>query len=541
VLASAGGDLLDLLEGASGGRGVVRFLPDEPRVVPVARIWRASERAARWFSRRCSPGGSVGMVLGTGSSAVAALVGAWRAGLCVASLPTPGRAMPPGEYRAQIEAACACVGAELLLVEDALVPAVPPLSVPVAGFAGCASDGAGRTDGHGSLVQFTSGSTGAPKGIRLSLDAVAHQVRALLERLQPQLGDAACSWLPLSHDMGLIGMLLTSWCAASPDVLGGGELTLIRPEHFVRRPACWLDACSRFGATITSAPDFALALATRTVGALEGLDLRRLRVCITGGDMIRAATLEVFAAATAAAGFRSRAFCPAYGLAEATLAVTMVEPTVGWSAASVDAAALAEGRWVAATGPGARRVVCAGGPLPGMSVRVAAGPAAAGVIEVAGPSMLTEHVGYGSPLSPEGWLTTGDLGVLDDGLLYPTGRRGDRIVVAGRTLDAGDVEARIGGHPGLRAGAVVAVDDGAGGFAVVAEPAAAVGLDAVARAVRDELVRTVGCGPSAVVLVERGSLPKTPSGKLPRRRVADAFQSGSLRQITLVRFRAAAP
>jgi acyl-CoA synthetase (AMP-forming)/AMP-acid ligase II len=188
VLASAGGDLLDLLEGASGGRGVIRFLPDEPRPVPVAQIWRASERAARWFSQRCAPAGSVGMVLGTACSAVTALVGAWRAGLCVASLPTPGRAMPPGEYRAQIEAGCACVGAELLLVEDALVPAVPPLSVPVAGFAECVADSAGRTDEHGSLVQFTSGSTGAPKGIRLSLDAVAHQVRALVERLQRSRG-----------------------------------------------------------------------------------------------------------------------------------------------------------------------------------------------------------------------------------------------------------------------------------------------------------------------------------------------------------------
>jgi acyl-CoA synthetase (AMP-forming)/AMP-acid ligase II len=449
--------------------------------------------------------------------------------------------MSPVEYRAQIEAACACVGAELLVVEDMLVPALPPLSVPVAGFAECVADGAGRTDAHGSLVQFTSGSTGAPKGIRLSLNAVAHQVHALLERLQPQPGDAACSWLPLSHDMGLIGMLLTSWCAASPDVLGGGELTLVRPEHFVRQPASWLDACSRFRATITSAPDFALALATRTVGTLEGLDLGRLRVCITGGDMIRAATLEAFAAATAAVGFNTQAFCPAYGLAEATLAVTMVEPAEGWTAVSVDAAAMADGRWVSSSGAGARRVVCAGAPLPGMSVRVAAAPAAEGVIEVAGPSMLTEYVGYGSPLSPWGWLTTGDVGVLDDGLLYPTGRLGDRIVAAGRTLDAGDVEARIGGHPGLRAGAVVAVDDGAGGFAVVAEPAAAVGLDAVARAVRDELVRTVGCGPSAVVLVERGSLPKTPSGKLPRNRVAAAFQSGSLPQIKLVRFRAAPP
>ena len=119
MLASADGDLLDLLEGASGGRGVIRFLPEEPRVVPVAQIWRASERAARWFSQRCASDGSVGMVLATASSAVTALVGAWRAGLCVASLPTPGRAMPPREYQGQIEAACACVGAERLVVEDA--------------------------------------------------------------------------------------------------------------------------------------------------------------------------------------------------------------------------------------------------------------------------------------------------------------------------------------------------------------------------------------------------------------------------------------
>ncbi len=537
MLGAGGEDQLELLDRAAGGAGRLRFLPDEPEPVTLADLWRSAASSARWLSRRASPGGAVAMVLSSSSAAVSALLGTWRAGLCAASLPTPARGMRLEEYQRQVEAMCAAVEAELLLVPDDVIALLPPLRLPVAGFAECHADSGGCADGGGSLVQFTSGSTATPKGIRLSLHAVAANVLAILDTLAPQPGDATCSWLPLSHDMGLVGMLLTPWCATAPDLLGRGDLCLIRPEHFLRNPPSWLEACSQLGATVTAAPDFAFGLAARTIAAAKHLDLRRLRVCITGGETVRADTLETFTRATADAGFDSRAFCPAYGMAEATLAVTMVRPGEHWSAVEVDGAALANGRWESAAAPAVRRVVSAGAPLPGMQVRV--GGADTGVIEVRGPSMLSEYVGAGSPLSADGWLATTDVGRYADGQLWPVGRRGDRLVVAGRNLDAQDIEERVGERPGVRRGAVAAVEDGTGGFAIVAEAADSADIEGLAWATRDELVRSVGLGPSAVVFVERGTLPKTPSGKMQRHRVAAALETGELAEVSVVRFRAA--
>ena len=534
-----GEDILDFLEDACSGSGVIRFVPDHPEPLSVAELWRRSGRAAQWLSARFPEGAAVAMVLATTPAAIAAIVGAWRAGLTVASLPNPGRGMSADEYQRQVEQACLQVGAPLLAVDDALVPLLPPLSVSVIGFAECQSGKGGRAGGRGELVQFTSGSTSAPKGVRIRLDAIAANVESILETLAPQAGDCACSWLPLSHDMGLIGMLLSSWSAMRPAFLGQGELCLIRPEYFLRNPGSWLVACSETGATTTAAPDFAYALAARTIGTTNRLDLDRLRTCICGGEAVRWSTLKRFAEASAVAGFHPRAFCPAYGLAEATLAVTMVRPEQDVTIRYADAAALADGEWRDVPAGQGQAVVSAGSPLPGMGCRITEGSSGLGAIEVTGRSLFSGYVGAGSPFGSDGWLRTTDLGILIDGELYPAGRYDDRIIVAGRNIDATHVEESISGKHGIRHGRVVAVEDSDGGFVVVAE-AANVGvadLHEIAHSARDELARATGLTPSAVILVPRGSLPKTPSGKLQRYRVRSLLHAGALEQIAVIRFR----
>jgi acyl-CoA synthetase (AMP-forming)/AMP-acid ligase II len=445
--------------------------------------------------------------------------------------------MSAAEYQHQVEQACEQVGAPLLAVDDALTPLLPPLSVPVTGFARCQRGQGGQTSSRGALVQFTSGSTGAPKGVRIGLDAIAANVESILETLAPQAGDGACSWLPLSHDMGLVGMLLSSWTAMRPAFLGRGELCLIRPEYFLRNPGSWLAACTETGATTTAAPDFAYALAARTIGTAHRLDLHRLRMCICGGEMVRWSTLKRFSDACAAAGFRPQAFCPAYGLAEASLAVTMVRPEQEVMIRYADAAALAEGEWHDRPAGQGQALVSAGAPVPGMGCRTRGGSSGLGAIEVTGRSMFSGYVGADSPLTSGGWLPTGDLGIIIDGELYPAGRYDDRIIVAGRNIDAAQFEDVISGKHGMRPGGVAAVEDGDGGLVLIAEAGEVPARRESADAVRDALVRATGLAPTSVIFVPRGSLPKTASGKLQRHRVRSLLRAGALEQIAVVRFR----
>lgn len=530
-------DILDLLEDACSGTGMIRFVPDHRDPLPVVDLWRRSGRAARWFSAHFPENAVVAMVLATTPTAVAALVGAWRAGLTVASLSGPSRGMSVEDYHRQVEQACLQVDAALLAVDDAIVAFLPPLSVPVVGFAQCEGGNGSRTSGRGELIQFTSGTTGAPQGVRIKLSAIAANVEAILQVLAPRAGDCACSWLPLSHDMGLVGMLFSSWAAMRPAILGQGELCLIRPEYFLRNPGSWLMACGESGATVTAAPDFGYALAARTIGTAQDLDLGRLRTCICGGEVVRWSTLKQFAEACAAAGFRPQAFCPAYGLAEATLAVTMVRPEQDVTVRYADAAALADGEWRDMPAGHGQPVVSAGASLPGMDCRIAGESPGLGAIEVTGRSMFSGYAGTGPQLDSGEWLRTGDLGILIDGELYVAGRYDDRIIVAGRNVDATRLEGSISGKVGIRYGGVAVVEDGDGGFVVVAETAEVLDPRQIADGARDMLVRATGLAPSAIIFVPRGSLPKTPSGKLQRYRVRSLLHNGQFDLIATVRFR----
>jgi acyl-CoA synthetase (AMP-forming)/AMP-acid ligase II len=526
-------DLLDLLEAAASGRGAVRFLPDNAAPVPFHRLWRRSGAAARWLRGRMgtsgnigpAPAGRVGAVLTASPDCLGVLVGAWRIGLGVVSLPLPSRGMSTANYGQLLDRCCAAAGVELVLTERAYRL---PLRIPLHAYEACVRDGRDpdRVSG-GDLVQFTSGSTGNPKGVQLSLDAIAANIVAILGALAPDPDDYACSWLPIAHDMGLIGMCMTAWVATGRSRTGRGGLCLIRTEAFAADPGLWLRACAELGATYTAAPTFGYALATRVAGRGTRLDLSRLRACIVGAELVRADVLRRFAAATRAARFDPVAFCPAYGLAEAAVAVTVQPRDVRWSALELDD----------------RELVSCGPPLPGVEVRINSAPSSAdgaGGIEIRSPSLLTGYLPAGGPppVSADGWLATGDLGYLINGQLHVAGRADDVLIVRGRNIIAAEVDAVVADHLGVHAGAVSVVGTRSGGYTVVLEVHARparyhrLGLD-----LDGHLVEQLGVGPQSIVLVTPGTLPKTANGKVARHQVQTLLRTGGLAAVASLEVR----
>jgi acyl-CoA synthetase (AMP-forming)/AMP-acid ligase II len=329
--------VMDLMENAVSGTGRIRYLPSGEEHT-FTDIWADSEHSARWIHSRVGSGGAVGAILSNTPSCGAALLGTWRSGNTLVSLQQPSRGMTAERYRAQMLRIAELTGVTHVLIDAqyaALVPADLPITVvtfqdTLAGGPPC------DTTGSGALIQFTSGSVGSPKGVVLSAEAIGAHILSLIEVMEPTPGDVSCSWLPLSHDMGLIGMYLTSIACLAPSILGKGVFALLSPEYFLRQPSAWLQACSEAGTTITAAPNFALELAVRARAHSGDLNLSRLRMVITGAERVSAPTLRRFADCLADAGFRPRALSPAYGMAEATLAVTMVRPGEQWWSLRID-------------------------------------------------------------------------------------------------------------------------------------------------------------------------------------------------------------
>ncbi len=310
-----------------------------------------------------------------------------------------------------------------------------------------------------ALIQFSSGSTTDPKPIALSHGNLMAQLAALKALLPPEdrLPQRGVSWLPLYHDMGLIGCLLLA-------VYYPGPVVLIPPEHFLARPALWLRAIARHRATVSVAPTFGYAVCTKRVrdGDLEGMDLSSWRLAICGAEPIPIGTLDAFAQRFAPFGFDASALRPVYGLAEASLAVTFAPPARPPRAVSVDPARLA------ATGKvvdGARRIVSVGTPIPGSEVEVRGAHGESlperevGRIFTRGPSVMAGYFGQPEATASalaEGWLDTGDLGFIADGELHVCGREKDLIIIRGANHSPQEFEECLDGLEGVRAGCVVA-------------------------------------------------------------------------------------
>ena len=340
-----------------------------------------------------------------------------------------------------------------------------------------------------ALIQFSSGTTLQPRPVELTYANVQSNVQAMLTLLK---GHHSCvSWLPLYHDMGLIGSLLTALAAP-------GDLTLLKPAEFAARPGRWLQTLSETRATVSAAPNFALVQCLERDQPGPDLDLSAWQLALLGGETISARTLERFYAKYRPYGLRWETLTPVYGLAEATLAVTFTPPGRGPLIREHDG----------------RRLVSVGRPVPGVEVEVREGRV---------------HV-RGASVTQEGWLDTGDLGFLHDGELYLTGRAKDLLILNGRNHEPEAVEEALSGVEGLdpsRSAAFAVPDEERGTEAlvlVVESPRGPAPPDLAGRA-RDAVARGTGLL-ARVSVTPWGSLPRTTSGKVRRGAARQLYLEG---------------
>lgn len=382
-----------------------------------------------------------------------------------------------------------------------------------------------------ALLQLTSGSTASPKAVRIThANLYANMLGMVAAGEMDADRDVAVSWLPLFHDMGMVG------CLTIPMVIGM-EAVKVTPADFLARPLLWPELISRYGGTITAAPNFGYAIVGRRMrNADDGaFDLSTLRCALNGGEPIDPDAMQAFVDAGARFGLPATAMVSAFGMAESTLAVSFAALDRGMEVDSISAEVLeAEHRAAAvdAGSPRARRLPLLGRPLPGLEVSVVddAGRVLAdrevGQLRVRGDAVTPGYLTVDGPLparDSHGWLDTGDEGYLADGQVVICGRRKDVIIMGGRNIYPVDIERAAGEVPGVRPGNAAAVRQDAGSrrerFAVVVESRQA-GDEAAERALRKQIAArvfdAVGIRPSSVVVLKPGTLPKTPSGKLRR-------------------------
>ena len=409
------------------------------------------------------------------------------------------------------------------------LPSGPVLALPVAS----AKDLA--------LVQFSSGTTVDPKPVALSHRAIFAQTGAL-NTFWPDSGElrhTGVSWLPLYHDMGLIGCVFAALEKQT-------ELTLIPPEVFVTRPAVWLRAISTYGATVSPAPNFAYGLCVRKVKdeELEGVDLSTWRVALNGAEPVSAPVLRAFQERFGPYGLPPEALTPVYGLAEAALAVTFSDLGSPFTSTRFDRETLTEEGRAVEVDEGAE-LVSVGRPLPGFAVSLRdqahedVSEGRVGRVWVRGPSLMEGYLGQPEATAAvfeNGWLDTGDEGLLHRGELYLTGRAKDMLILRGRNLAPQIVEQAVDSVPGVRTGCSVAVswmpEDGESEELVLLvesqRDASPEELTALPEACRKVLLVAAGVAPERVELLAPGTLPRTSSGKLRRQEALRLYLAGEL-------------
>lgn len=396
-----------------------------------------------------------------------------------------------------------------------------------------------------AYLQYTSGSTRTPAGVEITHANLAAALDQLQNALPATTQAPIVSWLPFFHDMGLVFGLALPLHSGVPAVT-------MAPGEFAKRPARWLRACADYRAGATASPNFGLSLAVSHASPEEraGLDLSGLQTILNGAEPIRAATLTEFTETYAAHGFRRRAHTPGFGLAEATLPVTIAAHDAEPVTQVFDRAALGAGHAVLGSDErdGMRLVGC-GVPV-GQQVTIVdpdsgveLGPGVVGEIWVAGPNVCGGYFenpaesartfGHTLPGSDAAWLRTGDLGFRFDGQLYLAGRRKDLIVVDGRNHYPADIEATVAAcAPELRAGRIAAFghDDGVRERLVLAAELSTPGIEAVevSRRIRAAVTAFHDIAPMDVVLTARGRLPLTSSGKIRRAACRERYAAGTL-------------
>ena len=554
-------EALDYHAARTPGRVHVLLLREDGTEEPITYggLRRDAGRVAAALRRGgLRPGGKVAIMLPTSRGYFAAFMGAQLAGGVPVPLYPPFRLDRIAEYiqreakilgNAEAEVlvtfarAAQVAGlvrdrvptlAQIVDVEEAL--ADPSLDTPVA------ADLRGEDT---ALLQYTSGSTGDPKGVELTHANVLANIRAAAEGCALTASDVMISWLPLYHDMGLVGGWLMELYFGAPTVI-------MSPVTFLSRPERWLEAFSTYGGTIACAPNFAFDLCVKRVPAatVAGLRLGSIRALLNGAEPILPATLERFAAHLAPAGFRREAIFCAYGLAENMVAVTFPPVGRGPRIDVIERAAFEREGVARPAAEGAPegevlRVVGCGHAVPRHEIRIldAAGEPLPdrrqGRLVFRGPSAFKGY--YRNPEATarvrlaDGWVDTGDLAYVVGGEVFLTGRTKDMIIKGGRNYYPHEIEAAAGTVPGIRQGCVAAFslrDEGAGTetIVVVAETKEerAEARAALQQKVGEAIAAAIGVPPDRVVLVAPGAVPKTSSGKIRRNDTRQRFVAGEL-------------
>lgn len=523
---------------------------EREEAMPWAEVHRRAQRTAAGLRRLgVAVGDRVAILLPTSPAFMEAFFGTLLAGAVPVPLYPPVRLGRLEEYHRSTARMLELTGAAVVLTDlkvklllGAAVEAARPRL-------GCRTvDEVSRGDDMLSvsvppealgLIQFSSGSTVAPKPVALTHAALMAQVAALeaASPLSPGALPVGVSWLPLYHDMGLIGCLLTA-------LYYPGSLVLLPPEAFLARPGLWLRALSRHKAFISPAPNFAYGLCLKRVKdeELKGVDLSGWKHALNGAEPVSLETLRRFVDRFERYGFSPSALRPVYGLSEAALAVTFPPGGRGPRSLGVDAGVLArEGRVV----EGARALVSVGSPVAGFEIQVrdeqghTLPECRVGRVFARGPSVMTGYYGDAEAtaraLGADGWLDTGDLGFEAEGELYLTGRAKELVIIRGANHAPQSFEECLQAVEGVRVGCAVALgftpeegEDEA--LLILAERAGPEGDDAaVEERVRAAVVAGTGVRPHTVRMLAPGTLPRTSSGKLRRSEALRQFLAGELK------------
>lgn len=498
------------------------------------------QRAAWMRSVGIRPGDRVVLALPTTPVLISAFLGALWLGATPVPVPEPRRG-PAGAT--SIERLCSVVAdcaPRALLCEARCVASLTKLRLGIPLLAPSLGTGAvppqeGARSRDPAFIQYTAGSTGDPKGVVVTLENVQANLRAIGEAVRVTREDRVVSWLPLFHDMGLVGTLLFS-------LYWGAELYLYSPVGFVMQPVGWLRAITAHRGTLSAAPHFAYSLCAHKLPdrALEGLELSSWRMALDGSEPVRPENVRAFVERFAPCGFAPRAYHPVYGLSEATLAVTFPELGRGARFDRVGRAHLAAGEALPVDDGEDEpvRTVSVGRALAGLSVQICAVPSGAplgerrvGEICVRGSSVSPRYLGEEGP--DRELLRTGDLGYLADGELFVVDRLKDVIIQGGANVFPSDVEAAAATVAGVRKGRVVAFgvdlpDEGTEAVVVAAEVRTRLFHRRIEAEIRSAVLRQCGVTVAQVALLRPRTLSLTTSGKLVRQRTRADYLAGRL-------------
>jgi acyl-CoA synthetase (AMP-forming)/AMP-acid ligase II len=518
---------------------------DAPRPLP-----EVFENATRWAGRLrglgVRRGDRIAILMESRVRTIEALLGAFLLRAAVVPLAGPRGIVASDRALERISGSLRASGAKVLLAGPSALARIPADALSRAGVVAVGLDDPGtviaspeRGDAADlALVQYTSGSTGSPRGAAITQGSLMANLENIVRSLELTPDDRCVDWLPLYHDMGLIGSVLVA-------ISAGASSILIAPEAFLVRPTLWLETFTSRAGTYAPAPNFGYQLCATRVSdeALKKLDLRSWRVALTGAEPVRIETIEAFAARFAPCGFRPDAFLPVYGLAESTLAVAFPPLRRGARVEVLDPEVLrSTGRAERPRGEAGRAVVSVGRAFPDSELRVVdvdgrpLPERVEGEIVLRGPSVMSGY--YGDPEATQrnirdGWLHTGDMGFIADGELFITGRLKAVLIRAGEKYHAEDLERAAERVRDLRAGcsAAFAVEtSGAEEVVVVVERAVRATTDPaeLARRVSDEVRRAEGIAATVVHVVSPGQVPKTSSGKVQREPCRASLLGGSL-------------